>query len=427
MMKSVGFIGLGTMGAPMAANLLKKGYPLTVYNRTAEKANSLGELGAEIVSSPSRVARVVDVLFTNVSDDQALLDVFFGADGILEGIHPGLTVIDCSTVSPDTSRKLEQELGVHYADFLDAPVTGSKPAAESGSLVFMVGGNYEVFTEQAELFATLGSKALYMGPSGAGSQSKLAHNTIVAINAAALAEGLAIATKSGIDPAQFLEIVQSGGANSRQAELKGTKIIDRDFSNQFSLALMLKDLLLAAKLTQSFQLPTPLLNAATSLYQIGLSKGLGDQDLSSVIQCYEDWMNDQVKRKPLQPDFGASSISESNRRRNNRVPMNIQLQLSVYQWEQEGSFSGQNISGVLYDLSESGLQIASSFPLAKDMFIVIHFPQEAELPPITGKIIRIEPKTDEFRYGCMLSGLPPYVRIKLEQYIEDQQYASELL
>jgi hypothetical protein len=98
--------------------------------------------------------------------------------------------------------------------------------------------------------------------------------------------------------------------------------------------------------------------------------------------------------------------------------MNIELQLSVYQWEQEGSFSGQNIRGVLYDLSENGLQIASSFPLAKDMFIVIHFPQDADLPPITGKIIRIEPKTDEFRYGCMLSGLPPYVRIKLEAYIE---------
>src|SRR5665647_3275826 len=123
-MKSIGFIGLGTMGAPMAINLLKKGFLLTVYNRTAAKADELISLGAEVVSSPSRVARAVDVLFTNVSDDQALLDVFFGVDGILEGIHPGLTVIDCSTVSPETSRRISQELSVHYADFLDAPVTG---------------------------------------------------------------------------------------------------------------------------------------------------------------------------------------------------------------------------------------------------------------------------------------------------------------
>jgi 3-hydroxyisobutyrate dehydrogenase-like beta-hydroxyacid dehydrogenase len=410
-MKSIGFIGLGTMGAPMAINLIKKGYSLTVYNRSTAKTREFVDLGAEIVSSPSRVAKAVDVLFTNVSDDQALLDVFYGADGIIEGVHPGLTVIDCSTVAPETSRKIEQELSVHYVDFLDAPVTGSKPAAESGSLVFMVGGNREVFAEQAELFSILGSKALYMGPAGSGSYAKLAHNTIVGINSAALAEGVALASKAGLDPAQFLEIVQSGGANSRQAELKAPKILARDFSSQFSLKLMLKDLLLASKLTQDFQLPSPLLNTATSLYQMGLSKGLGDQDLSAVLQCYEDWMKAEVTSKTVQP-------TESNRRRNNRVPMNISLQLSVYQWEQEGSFSGQTIKGVLYDLSENGLQIASSFPLAKEMFIVIHFPQEADLPPITGKIIRIEPKTDEFRYGCMLSGIPPYVRIKLEAYIE---------
>jgi 3-hydroxyisobutyrate dehydrogenase-like beta-hydroxyacid dehydrogenase len=426
-MKSIGFIGLGTMGAPMAMNLIKKGYPLTVYNRTTAKAREFVDLGAEIVSSPSRVAKAVDVLFTNVSDDQALLDVFFGPDGIMEGVHPGLTVIDCSTVAPETSRKIEQELSVHYADFLDAPVTGSKPAAESGNLVFMVGGNQEVFEGEAELFSALGAKALYMGPAGSGSYAKLAHNTIVGINSAALAEGVALASKAGLDPAQFLEIVQNGGANSKQAELKAPKILGRDFSSQFSLKLMLKDLLLASKLSQDFQLPSPLLNTATSLYQMGLSKGLGEQDLSAVIQCYEDWMKQEVKSKPLQPSSEkALSANESNRRRNNRVPMNISLQLSVYQWEQEGSFSGQTIKGVLYDLSESGLQIASSFPLAKEMFIVIHFPQEADLPPITGKIIRIEPKTDEFRYGCMLSGIPPYVRIKLEAYIEAKRYATSI-
>jgi 3-hydroxyisobutyrate dehydrogenase-like beta-hydroxyacid dehydrogenase len=341
-------------------------------------------------------------------------------------MHPGLTVIDCSTVSPETSRKIEQELAVHYADFLDAPVTGSKPAAESGNLIFMVGGNHEVFTENSELFAVLGSKALYMGPSGSGSYAKLAHNAIVGINLSGLVEGIALATKAGLDPAQFLEIVRGGGASSKQAELKGNKILERDFSNQFSLGLMHKDLLLATDIAHQFQLPTPLLNAATSLFQIGLSKGLGDQDLSAAIKCYEDWMQMQVQKHPTQPSFGRTiPDSESNRRRNNRVPMNIRLELSVYQWEQEGSFSGQNIAGILYDLSENGLQIASSFPLAQDMFIVIHFPQEADLPPIIGKIIRIEPKTNEFRYGCVLTGLPPHVRIKLEEYIQSKHNELE--
>nr|WP_238177860.1 PilZ domain-containing protein [Paenibacillus contaminans] len=127
--------------------------------------------------------------------------------------------------------------------------------------------------------------------------------------------------------------------------------------------------------------------------------------------------------EPSGDDESAAAPDTKERRRNTRISLNIKLQLSVYQWEQEGSFSGQNIEGNLVDLSESGLQIVSRFPLARDMFIVIHFPKEADLPPITGKIIRIESKNNEFRYGCMMSGLPPYIRIKLEDYIK--QHSSE--
>lgn len=414
MMKTIGFIGLGTMGLPMAVNLLKNGYTLTVYNRTESKTDMLRTMGASVAASPAQVAKESDVVFTNVSHDQALLEVVFGSGGLIEGIRPGLTVIDCSTVSPDTSRKVHDELLAHFADFLDAPVTGSKPAAEAGTLVFMVGGKQEVFEACIDLFDVLGSKAIHMGDSGSGSYAKLAHNTIVGINAIGLMEGMSMAAKAGLDPEKFLEIVTSGGANSRQAELKGGKIINRDFSNQFSTALMLKDLLLAQKLTGSFQLPAPMLHAATSVFQMGLSKGLADQDLSSVIQCYEDWMQLQIARR-AEPASAEPATAE--RRRANRISLGIKLHLSVYQWAQEGSFSGQNIDGTLHDLSESGLQIGSTYPLAQDMFIVIHFPQEANLPPITGKIIRIEAKEGEFRYGCMLSGLPPYTRLKLEEYI----------
>lgn len=418
-MKNIGFIGLGTMGQPMAVNLLKNGYSLTVYNRTPAKAEEFRTMGAGVANSPAEVAKEADVIITNVSDDQALLDIVFGINGILEGIRPGLTVIDCSTVSPETSRKAAKELAAHFADFLDAPVTGSKPAAVNGTLVFMVGGDQKVFEEHTDLFDVLGSKALYMGPSGSGSYAKLAANTIVGINAIGLMEGLSIATKAGLDPEAFLEVVTSGAANSRQAELKGSKIVNRDFSNQFSLKLMLKDLLLAEKLTAGFQLPAPLLHAAASVFQIGLSKGLGDLDTSSVIQCYEDWMKQQVvKPQPAAASQPGSTIQE--RRRASRVSLGIRLQLSVYQWDQEGAFSGQTIDGTLHDISGSGLQIGSSFPLAEDMFVVIHFPQEAGLQPITGKIIRIEAKENEFRYGCTLSGLPPYTRLKLEEYIKRQ-------
>lgn len=421
-MKRIGFIGLGTMGKPMAANLIQKGFMVTVYNRTAEKADELAHLGAEVGLTPAEVARSSDVLITMLSNDASLLETFYSEQGILSGVHPALTIIDSSTVSPQTSQKLAEELAAHFVDFLDAPVTGSKPAAEAGTLTFMVGGNQEVFDEQQDVFLALGTKALYLGPSGSGSYAKLAHNTMVGINLAGLAEGLSIAVKAGVNPAQFLEIVRSGGANSKMAQLKSDKIIDRDFSNQFSLKLMLKDLQLAQEITGKFQLPTPMLQSATSLFQMGLSKGLGEEDLSSVIQCYEDWMGQQVVRHSepvVAAEKPASPLSGRERRRNTRVKLDISLKLSIYQWEQEGSFSGQNIDGTLFDLSESGLQITSAAPLAPDMFIVIHFPQEAELPPITARVIRIEPDGRNFRYGCMLSALPPYVRIKLEQYIED--------
>jgi 3-hydroxyisobutyrate dehydrogenase-like beta-hydroxyacid dehydrogenase len=412
-MKTIGFIGLGTMGMPMAVNLLKSGYTVYGYNRTAAKREQLKALGALEAASPAEAARQADVIFTNVSNDDALLEVVYGPGGILEGSRPGLTVIDCSTVSPATSQRVAEELKAQQAFFLDAPVTGSKPAAESGTLVFMVGGEEAVCEENLDLFEVLGSKCLYMGDSGSGSYAKLAHNTIVGINAIGLMEGFSIAAKAGLSPEKFLEIVTAGGANSRQAELKGNKIIQRDFSNQFSTALMLKDLLLAQKLTAGFQLPAPLLHAATSIFQMGLAKGLGDQDLSSVIQCYEDWM-----KLTITPSGERTAPADKERRGANRISLGIKLHLSVYQWEQEGSFSGQNIEGILHDLSESGLQISSAFPLAQDMFVVIHFPKEADLPPITGKIIRIDSREGEFRYGCMLSGLPPYTRIKLEQYIK---------
>jgi len=430
-MKRIAFIGLGTMGKPMAANLIHKGYTVTVYNRTLEKTEELVRLGADTALTPAEAAHGADVLITMLSNDEVLLNTFYSEYGVLSGLHPALSIIDCSTVAPQTSRRLADELAAHYVDFLDAPVTGSKPAAEAGTLTFMVGGNEEVFEEHRDLFAAMGSKALYLGPSGSGSYAKLAHNTMVGINAIGLMEGLAIAVKAGVKPDQFLEIVRSGGANSKQAELKGDKILDRDFSNQFSLKLMLKDLLLAAQVGRSFQLPTPTLHAVSSVFQMGLSKGLGDLDLSSVIQVYEDWMHETVERPApagtaaaTAAEKQATPLSSRERRRDTRVQLNIKLLLSVYQWEQEGSFSGQNIAGTLYDLSESGLQISSDFPLAQDMFIVIHFPQEAELPPITARVIRIEAKADQFRYGCMLSGLPPYVRIKLEQYIQEHiEYA----
>ncbi len=290
-MKRIGFIGLGTMGKPMAMNLIRKGYDLRVYNKTTSKTDECIQLGAKLALSPREATEHADVVITMVTHDEVLKDIFFREDGILQATSAGQTIIDCSTVSAQTSQELYatlRERGVHY---LDAPVTGSKPAAESGTLAFMVGGNHEIYEQHQDLFMTMGKKIFYFGPTGSGSYAKIAHNTIVGINAAALIEGAALAVKSGIDLDLFLQIVQLGGANSKQAELRSQKMLERDFDNLFSTKLMLKDLQLASQLTRELQLPAPVLAATANIYQMALSKGLGDEDLLSIMKCYEDWMN----------------------------------------------------------------------------------------------------------------------------------------
>ncbi|MBP3965771.1 NAD(P)-binding domain-containing protein [Paenibacillus lignilyticus] len=434
-MFKIAFIGLGVMGEPMAANLLRKGYSVTVFNRTPGKADKLLELGADEVSSPAAAARVSDLIITMISNDDAIREVYYGENGLLGAMMPGTIVVDSSTISPVLARQLHTDVSAKYGDFLDAPVTGSKPAAESGSLVFMVGGDIEVIHKVHDVLNAMGRKVIPMGPGGSGSTAKLAHNTIVGINVAALLEGMAIAASGGIDAKSFLELVQSGGAASKMAELKAPKLLERDFSVQFSLALMLKDLRLASSLSDELKTPTPILETVKSLYQVGDAMGLGELDLSALAHGYEQWINKRITTHSDAQEIVAAaseataavpvSDSAQNRRRAERLALNVPLKLSIYQWAQEGSFSGQLIDGTLCDISESGLQISSNFPLECDMFVVIHFPQDSELPPVTGRIIRIETNGSRFRYGCLLAGLAPYQRLQLEAYINKQRITAD--
>ncbi|GIP54843.1 NAD(P)-dependent oxidoreductase [Paenibacillus vini] len=293
-MKKIGFIGLGTMGAPMAANLLKQGFEVTVYNRTAAKCEPLATLGAAVASTPKEAASGVETVITMVSNDASIAAVYEGADGVLSGLKPGTTVIDCSTISPALVKKLAGLVVDLGGVFLDAPVTGSSPAAIDGSLVFMVGGDADVLANEMDIFDCLGKKVLHMGENGTGAVAKLAHNTIVGINNLALAEGFSIAAKSGLPADRFLELVQLGSAGSKAAELKGRKIIEHDFTNQFSLALMLKDLKLASSLTDGANIPSPMLNLAKSLFQAGQTEGFGDEDLSAVVKIYEAWIGQKI-------------------------------------------------------------------------------------------------------------------------------------
>jgi len=294
-MAQIGFIGLGTMGLPMAANLLRKGHAVTVYNRTPGKADELASAGAAVASSPKEAAEKSDVVVTIVSNDSAVEQVYYGDDGVLGGMRPGSILIDSSTVSPALVRRLAADAAARGGSFLDAPVTGSKDGAIQGTLLFMVGGDRQAIESCRDIFLAMGRDIVPMGESGSGATAKLAHNAIVGINAAGLIEGMAIAAKGGLNLESFVRVVQGGGAASKQAELKGPKILAGDFSVQFALALMLKDLKLSSVLSDGMGVPTPMLEAAKSLFQTGEAKGYGEEDLAALSRVYEEWIGRRMR------------------------------------------------------------------------------------------------------------------------------------
>ncbi|PLS09594.1 NAD(P)-dependent oxidoreductase [Neobacillus cucumis] len=292
----IGFIGLGTMGLPMAKHLLRDGFELTVFNRTREKMNLLKEEGAFIAGSPKEVALQSDIVFTMLTADAAVEEVVLGENGIIYGAHPGLIVIDSSTISPSTSKKLALELSHHDVKMLDAPVTGSEPQAIEGILTFMVGGKKDIYDRCMPLFLSMGQGAYYMGENGKGSYTKLANNTMSAINLLSFTEAVTMAAKAGIDPEVFVKVVNGGGARSGQVDNKAPKIINRDFTPHFMTNLIHKDLGLASDVAKELEVSTPVLAIVKEIFQMAKAKGYGAEDMSAVIKCYEEWAGITVEK-----------------------------------------------------------------------------------------------------------------------------------
>lgn len=296
-MQKIGFIGLGTMGLPMARNLLRAGFKVYVFNRTAEKACEFAKEGALQMSSPADVAREAQIVFTMLTADQAVEDVVLGVNGIREGISAGKIYVDSSTIAPATSKRLGQVLAEIGVEMLDAPVTGSEPQAIEGMLTFMAGGKKEIFEQCQPVFRAMSKASYYMGASGSGSYTKLANNSISAMNLLSVAEGMILAAKSGVDPEVFVQVVSGGGAASAMMDYKAGKIINRDFHANFATALMCKDLRLAAELAAELKIPVPVLSAVRQMLLLADVKGYSQEDMSAVIKCYEEWAGIQVKKQ----------------------------------------------------------------------------------------------------------------------------------
>lgn len=287
-MKKVGLIGTGIMGFGMAENLLKAGFSVTVWNRTKEKALPLVDQGAVLAQSLKEVAENAEAIITMLSADQQVKDILLGEQGIIEYIRPNQLVIDSSTVSPSTSREIYERFKEKEVDFLDAPVTGSAPQAKAGLLGFIVGGDEEAFHRAQPLFDAMGKTAVYMGESGSGSNTKLINNVMSSLSLLSFAEGLALAERSNLDIEKFIQVISAGGAYNRMVDMKGEKLINRDFSPQFSTFLMNKDLNLASALAEQLNMNTPALNLVKELFQKAVDRGYGEDDMASLFKLYEN-------------------------------------------------------------------------------------------------------------------------------------------
>ena len=283
--RAVGFIGLGIMGSLQAANLAKAGYELTVYNRTREKADAwAAEHGGTVVGSPKEVAERSDIVITMVVDGPQVEDMIGQA---LEGARPGTLFIDMSTIAPGTARALNDKLTAAAHHFLDAPVTGSSPKARAGTLVIMVGGEAGDLQRAMPLLEVMGEKIVHCGPAGQGQAVKVIANTITAINAATLAQGITVARQAGVDLDALLESMEGGSADSTMRSLKGRPMIEHDFTPLFKLAHMLKDVQLCLNETRTAGSSFPFAGLAQELYGAGVGRGFGDDDFSAVIRVIE--------------------------------------------------------------------------------------------------------------------------------------------
>ncbi len=295
MPQSIGFIGLGIMGQPMALNLVKAGHRVTAFNRTRSKAEPLERAGARMASSPAEAARGADIVMTIVSDSAAVEEVVLGKGGVLETIRSGAVLIDSSTISPTLSRKIACHVAGRGARMLDAPVTGSKHGAEKGELTFMIGGEREVLDRVLPILQVLGKKHIYCGANGAGLSAKLAQNAIQATMVEVFCEGLVLAAKAGVQPQTMFEIIQSSMARASLTDFKAPFIFKGDFTPYFPLKLMHKDLELAMEAAYAQNVTMPAAAAVKEVYGAAKAQGKGDMDYAAVVTFLEEIAGVQVR------------------------------------------------------------------------------------------------------------------------------------
>jgi 3-hydroxyisobutyrate dehydrogenase-like beta-hydroxyacid dehydrogenase len=273
----VGWIGLGIMGRPMAQNLLRAGFDVVAYNRTATRLEDFVRSGGRAAASPCEVARQTDVVVTMVSDTRDVEEVLFGTAGVFDAARGGQRVIDMSTISPRATRDFARRLRSRGVELLDAPVSGGESGAIGATLSIMVGGDRSVFDLCAEIFAALGKRITYMGPSGSGQATKLVNQVAVLGNLLATCEALRLAAAAGLDAGRALDAIGAGAGASWQLANLGPKILAHDFAPGFPVRLARKDLRLVLEAAEELRAPLPLVKLVERLFAALAAAGGDDE------------------------------------------------------------------------------------------------------------------------------------------------------
>jgi 3-hydroxyisobutyrate dehydrogenase len=295
MNKQIGFIGLGTMGIPMVRNLMKAGFVVTVYNRTASKVNKMVSEGAVRAASPKELAADNAVIITMVSDTPDVENVILGKNGVIEGIKSDSIVIDMSTISPEATRKIALSLKQKGCFMLDAPVSGGEQGAIDGTLSIMVGGDLAVFEKCLPIFEAMGKNIVYLGQSGMGQTVKLMNQILVAGNLNAVVEALVFARKQGIDLEKAIEAIKGGAAGSWQLTNLAPRMLKRDFRPGFKTGLMKKDLKLVMEAASASGTPLPATSLINQLFYLLDSASENENGTQSLVKVLERLSGIEVK------------------------------------------------------------------------------------------------------------------------------------
>jgi len=288
MKESIGFIGLGIMGRGMVNNLLKAGYSVTIWNRTADKMTPFVEAGASAGLSPADVAAQSDITITCVSDTPDVEAIVLGSDGVLEGIRAGSLLIDCSTISPEVTKSIASRLLEAGGHMLDAPISGGSEGAAKGTLSIMVGGEAAQFERAAPVLEAMGQTITHVGPNGAGQLVKLVNQILVVVTMLAVGEGLLFAQAGGLDLNKTLAAVTGGAAGSWMLSNRGPQVVERDWRPGFTIDLQQKDLRLVLEAADQLGVPLLGVSAVFNMYRALQQKGLGEEGNHALVKALEN-------------------------------------------------------------------------------------------------------------------------------------------